>query len=209
MVRGYWNRTDLTQERFIPDPFRGGGRLYRTGDMARFLPDGNLDFLGRADFQVKIRGHRIELGEIEATLEQQSAVRQAVVVADEDPLGGKTLAAYVVPKGWRSGDRRRVAQRLGREASRIHGALAFRLFGELPAHRQRKIDRNALPSFSVQLASAKSAEDAPRGEIEQTLAQIWAEVLGVERVGRNDNFFDLGGHSLSAFQIALKVQQAW
>lgn len=209
VVRGYWNRAELTSERFIPDPFRSGGRLYRTGDIARFLPDGNLDFLGRSDLQVKIRGHRIELGEIEAVLEQQPAVRQAVVVADEDPLGGKTLAAYVVAKAGESVTATGLRSALGAKLPEYMVPSHFVFLESFPLTANGKIDRNALPGFSVQLASAKSAEEAPRGEIEQTLAQIWAEVLGVERVGRNDNFFDLGGHSLSAFQIALKVQQAW
>jgi acyl carrier protein len=209
VVRGYWNRAELTSERFIPDPFRSGGRLYRTGDIARFLPDGNLDFLGRSDLQVKIRGHRIELGEIEAVLEQQPAVRQAVVVADEDLLGGKTLAAYVVAKAGESVTATGLRSALGAKLPEYMVPSHFVFLESFPLTANGKIDRNALPGFSVQLASAKSAEEAPRGEIEQTLAQIWAEVLGVERVGRNDNFFDLGGHSLSAFQIALKVQQAW
>jgi amino acid adenylation domain-containing protein/FkbM family methyltransferase len=211
VVRGYWNRPELTAERFVQDPFREGGKLYRTGDVARFLPTGNLEYIGRADFQVKIRGFRIELGEIEATLEQQPAVEQAVVVAREDKGGDKLLAAYLVAKA---------GQTLNLDALRgaLDGVLPnymvpsyFVPLESLPLTANGKIDRGALPPISHSAVSSGASSgktgEEPRGEFEQTLAKSWAEALGVKRVFREDNFFHLGGHSLAALKIAFKCRQ--
>ncbi len=207
VVRGYWNRPELTAERFIPDPFRKGGRLYRTGDIARFLPDGNLEFLGRSDFQVKIRGFRIELGEIEAALEQQPGVRQAVVVASEEKSGDKRLAAYIVAKAGESLTANSLRAALESNLPDYMVPSHFVLLESLPLTANGKIDRKSLPAVSVQTAHTESADDPPQGEIEQMIAQAWAEVLGAARIRRHDNFFDLGGHSLSALQIAFKLRQ--
>ena len=207
VVRGYWNRPELTAERFIPDPFRKGGRLYRTGDIARFLPDGNLEFLGRADFQVKIRGFRIELGEIEATLEQQSAVRQAVVVANEEKSGNQSLVAYIVPKAGEAPAANSLRAALESSLPDYMVPSHFVFLESLPLTANGKVDRKSLPAVSSQPVNTESVDDPPQGEIEQMIAQAWAEVLGAARIHRNDNFFDLGGHSLTALQIAFKLRQ--
>jgi amino acid adenylation domain-containing protein/FkbM family methyltransferase len=208
VVRGYWNRPELTAERFVRDPFREGGRLYPTGDVARFLPDGNLEYVGRADFQVKIRGFRIELGEIEATLEQQPGVAQAVVVAREDRGGDKLLAAYFVAKPGSSV--KADALRIALEAALPNYMVPshFIALERLPLTANGKIDRNALPPISQPAGAAKEKAGAePVGEFEQVLAKSWAEALGLKRVSRRDNFFHLGGHSLAALKIAFKCRQ--
>jgi amino acid adenylation domain-containing protein len=217
VVRGYWNRPELTADRFIhysfgDDPAAAGAeagsakRRYKTGDLVRLLPDGNLEFLGRNDFQVKIRGFRIELAEIEARLEQQPGVQQAVVVAQDFQPGDQRLIAYI---------------ETGREefptAGMLHSALATQLpdymlpshfvfLKALPLTANGKIDRKALPEASLPLAG-DAAEDDPRGELEQIIAEAWLEAFGLSRIGRTQNFFELGGHSLTALQIAFRVRQ--
>ncbi|HEV2246785.1 MAG TPA: amino acid adenylation domain-containing protein [Terriglobia bacterium] len=207
VVRGYLNRPELTAERFISDPFRPGGRLYRTGDLARFLPDGNLEFLGRADFQVKIRGFRIELGEIEATLEQQPGVEQAVVVAREDRQADKILAAYVVAKAGSSVNIDALRGALESVLPSYMVPTYFVLLEKLPLTANGKIDRNALPPVALLADNSTGAGEEPSGEFEQVLAKAWGEALGLRRICRHDNFFRLGGHSLAALKIAFKSQQ--
>ncbi|MGF6536716.1 amino acid adenylation domain-containing protein [Paraburkholderia youngii] len=214
VARGYLNRPELTAERFIASPFVEGDRLYRTGDLARYLPDGNLEFLGRNDDQVKIRGFRIEPGEIAARLIEHAWVRDAVVVAQQDGAGEKRLVAYVVcaPE----------AASNGLDGSELAGALRAHISAQLPDYMvpsafvrlaalpltvNGKLDRKALPAPDDQ-AYAHRAYEAPQGEVEITLAQIWAELLGVERVGRHDHFFALGGHSLLAVQLISRAQKA-
>ncbi|MQX46988.1 non-ribosomal peptide synthetase, partial [Sinorhizobium medicae] len=204
VARGYLNRPDLTAERFLADPFSGkaGARMYRSGDLARYLPDGNLEFLGRNDDQVKIRGFRIEPGEIAARLLEHELVGDAAVVAHADAAGDKRLVAYVVAK---TTDGSAEADGAGLAASlRAHlGGLlpdymvpsAFVRLDALPLTVNGKLDRKALPVPDDD-AYARRTYEAPQGEIETLLAGIWAELLGVERVGRHDNFFELGGHSL-------------
>jgi len=206
VVRGYLNRPDLTAERFIANPFRAGGRLYRTGDLARFLPDGNLEYIGRADFQVKIRGFRIELGEIEATLEKQPGVEQAVVVAREDLHGDKILAAFFATKAGKSVNPDSLRGALEAVLPNYMVPTHFVQLQSLPLTANGKIDRNALPSISLTSTFSAGGED-PRGEFEQVLAKAWAESLGLSRICRDDNFFRLGGHSLAALKIAFKCQQ--
>nr|WP_256434654.1 non-ribosomal peptide synthetase [Bradyrhizobium sp. 6(2017)] len=213
VARGYLNRPELTAERFIASPFVDGDRLYRTGDLARYLPDGNLEFLGRNDDQVKIRGFRIEPGEIAARLCEHPFVREAVVVAHEGPGGEQRLVAYVVcaPE----------AASNGLEGSELVGALrahisahlpeymvpsAFVRLAALPLTVNGKLDRKALAAPDDE-AYAHRAYEPPQGEIEITLAQIWAELLGVERVGRHDHFFALGGHSLLAVQLIERLRR--
>ncbi|MER8741190.1 AMP-binding protein, partial [Mesorhizobium sp. M1005] len=207
VARGYLNRPDLTAERFIASPFVEGDRLYKTGDLGRYLPDGNLEFLGRNDDQVKIRGFRIDPGEIAARLCEHAWVREAVVVARQDRAGDKHLVAYVVcgPEAGSDED----------DGSALAGALrahlgarlpdymvpsAFVRLAALPLTANGKLDRKALPVPDDD-AYARAAYEAPRGAIEMALAQIWAELLGVERIGRHDHFFELGGHSLLAVQL--------
>ena len=216
VVRGYWNRPELTAERFIPDPFGGGataagagvgpGRLYKTGDIVRLLPDGSLEFLGRADFQVKLRGFRIELAEIESRLEQQPGVRQAVVVAREVQPGDQRLIAYIA-----------AGTDQPPTAGVLHSALAAQLpnymlpshfvfLAGLPLTANGKIDRKALPEATLPVVP-DGADDRPRGELEEIIAEAWLEAFGLHRIGRSQNFFELGGHSLTALQIAFRVRQ--
>lgn len=191
----------------MSDPFRPGGRLYRTGDLARFLPDGNLEFLGRADFQVKVRGFRIELGEIEAALEQQTGVEQAVVVAREDRQADKILAAYVVAKAGSPVNTDALRCALEAALPSYMVPSYFVLLEKLPLTANGKIDRNALPPIALPANTSTGAGEDPRGEFEQVLARAWGEALGLSRICRQDNFFHLGGHSLAALNIAFKSQQ--
>jgi amino acid adenylation domain-containing protein len=207
VVRGYLNRPGLTSERFVSDPFRPEGRLYRTGDLARFLPDGNLEFVGRADFQVKIRGFRIELGEIEAALEQQPGVEQAVVVAREDRHADKILAAFFVAKAGSSVNTDALRGALEAALPNYMVPSYFIQLDSLPLTANGKIDRNALPPIALPAGISAGAGEDPRGEFEQILANAWAEALGVSRISRQDNFFHLGGHSLAALKIAFRSQQ--
>jgi amino acid adenylation domain-containing protein len=207
-ARGYLNRPGLTAEKFIPDSFSDipGARLYRTGDLARWLPDGNLEFLGRRDGQVKVRGNRIELGEIESVLAQHPGVRQAAVAVREDVPGNQRLVAYCVAANGavpQSGDLRGFLQ--GKLPEYMVPA-AFVPLGDLPLTPSGKLDRKSLP------APADTAADthvAPRTPDEEALAGIWAEVVGRERVGVRDNFFDLGGHSLLAARLLAAVEKRW
>jgi amino acid adenylation domain-containing protein len=187
VARGYLNRPELTAQRFIASPFVAGDRLYKTGDLARYRPDGNIEYLGRNDFQVKLRGFRIELGEIESRLAEHAEVREAVVVSLEDGSGEKRLVAY-----YTSAD-----GEIGAEALRTHlqttlpeymVPAAYVLLESLPLTAHGKLDRKALPAPDGG-AYASRAYEAPEGEIELTLAAIWRDLLGVDRVGRNDNLF--------------------
>jgi amino acid adenylation domain-containing protein len=201
VVRGYLRRAALTAERFIPDPFatRVGARLYRTGDLVRRKRDGSLGFLGRTDFQVKVRGFRIELGEIEARLVEHPSVRQAVIVVRQDG-GDARLVAYLVPEGAApTGDtlRRALGERLPDHM--IPGA--FVILAEFPLTPNGKIDRRALPAPE----SRSAAFVAPGTAAESTIAALWREVLRTERVGVEDNFFDLGGNSLSLIRLTQRL----
>ncbi|MEI8703166.1 non-ribosomal peptide synthetase [Mesorhizobium sp. ISC15] len=214
VARGYLNRPELTAERFIASPFVEGDRLYKTGDLARYLPDGNLEFLGRNDDQVKIRGFRIEPGEIAARLCEHAWVREAVVVARQDRAGDKHLVAYVVCAPEAGSDDEDGGGLAGALRAHVSGRLpdymvpaAFVQFAALPLTPNGKLDRKALPAPAG--AYARTAYEAPRGAVETALAQIWAELLGVERVGRHDNFFELGGHSLLAVPVAQSSIVSW
>jgi amino acid adenylation domain-containing protein len=209
VARGYWNRPDLTAERFVTVPSLPGQHLYRTGDLARFLPDGNIEYLGRADYQIKLRGHRIEPGEIEAFLEQCRGVRQAIVVLREDREGDKRLVAYLVAS---TGSPESPAELRATLASKLPDYMvpsAFVFLPSFPLTDNGKIDRKALlqlppPHFSAQ--TPQSADEAST-EMEQVVARAWCEALGVPRVGLNDNFFDLGAHSLTVAEVQSRLQQ--
>jgi amino acid adenylation domain-containing protein len=212
VARGYLHQQKLTAERFLPDPFRPGSRIYNTGDLARFLRDGNIEYLGRADFQVKIRGFRIELGEIEAVLEQHPAIHQAVVVTREYKPGDQRLVAYLVTKPAPIGKLTGLELRRALEEKlpdyMVPGAFVF--LERLPLTSSGKIDRNALPAP----ASAGSADAAlevlreqPRNEIERVIEQVWKEALGVDNISLNENFFDLGAHSLLVAEVHVQLQQ--
>jgi len=209
VARGYLGRPELTAERFAADPFSpvAGSRLYRTGDLARWRVDDTLEFLGRIDGQVKIRGFRVELGEIEAQLRAQPAVREAVVLAREDRPGDKRLVAYVVP----AEGEERTALVPGLRAA-LAEALpdsmipsAFVVLESLPLTPNGKVDRRALPAPD-EGDLARGTYVAPRTELERRLCEIWAELLGVGRVGITDGFFDLGGHSLLATRVVSRVR---
>jgi amino acid adenylation domain-containing protein len=208
VARGYLNRPELTAERFVSDPFSSspGARLYRTGDLARYLADGNVEFLGRADHQVKVRGHRVEPGEIEQRLGEHPAVREAVVVAREDLSATPQLVAYVVPE---TGSAPAVAELRGyvREALPEYMIpAAFVLLAALPRTAHGKLDRRALPAPETERAVPEDEFVAARTPEEEAMAEIWRQVLKVERVGVHDNFFELGGHSLSAMQVISRVR---
>ena len=207
LARGYLNRPELTAEKFIPDPFSAepGARMYKTGDLARYLPDGNIEFLGRADHQVKIRGFRIELGEIEAVLGQHPAVREAVVLAREDAPGEKRLVAYVVAESTADELRRFLKDKLPDHMV----PAVFVLLDTLPLLSNGKIDRRALPAPDRTRPELDKTFVAPRTPTEELLAEIWAQLLDLERVGIHDNFFDLGGHSLLATQAVSRMRDAF
>ncbi|MFL9875106.1 non-ribosomal peptide synthetase [Paraburkholderia megapolitana] len=202
VARGYLNRPELTVQRFVDDPFSDvpGARMYKTGDLARYLPDGNIEYLGRNDDQVKIRGFRIELGEIEARLAQHAAVGEAVVMAREDGAGDRRLVAYYTLGAASS----QTHEPIGVEELRAHLAetlpeymvpAAYVHLEHLPLTPNGKLSRKALPAPDSD-AYVRREYEAPRTGIEQTLAAIWSQILKVERIGRHDNFFELGGHSL-------------
>jgi amino acid adenylation domain-containing protein len=206
LARGYLNRPGLTADSFIPDPFgtREGGRLYRTGDLVKWRADGNLEFLGRADHQVKIRGFRIELGEIEAVLQQHAEVEHAVVVAREDGSAERRLTAYVVARG-RQEETARTLREYLKEKLPGHMSPAYYVFlDRLPLTQNGKVDRKALPNPEQPAAAVYVA---PRTSIQQLIAKIWQEALAVERVGLDDNFFDLGGHSLLVARVRFTLRE--
>ena len=209
LARGYLNHPELTAEKFIPDPFSAvpGARLYRTGDLARYLPDGNIEFLGRIDHQVKIRGFRIELGEIESVLGQHPGVRQATVLAREDEAGDKRLVAYVVPASEAPPTIRELRRYLGQKLPEYMIPSLFVSLNTLPLTPNGKVDRHALPAPEHTRPELEETYAAPRTPVEQSLAEIWANVLGLEQVGVSDNFFELGGHSLMAVQLFARIRK--
>ena len=210
LARGYLNRPELTAEMFIPNPFsaESGARLYKTGDLGRFLPDGNIEFLGRVDNQVKIRGFRIELGEIEFLLCQHPGVREAVVVAREGVHGDKLLVAYLVATSENSS----VSELRGFLKAKLPAYMvpsAFVFLDVLPLTPNGKIDRKSLPAPDRHRDGVEQAYVAPRSLTEEILAEIWADVLKLDRVGIHDNFFDLGGHSLKATQVVSRMRKVF
>jgi thioesterase domain-containing protein/acyl carrier protein len=209
LARGYRNLPKLTAEKFIPNPFdhEPGSRLYRTGDRVRWLPDGNLEYLGRLDQQVKIRGHRIEPGEIEAVLAAHPQVRQAVVVFREDRPGDRRLVAYVVPADGHRPAPEELRNFLGQKLPTWMVPSAFVGLDTLPRTPNGKIDRKALPPPEGKRPELVTGFDRPATPVEEQLAALWADLLGIERVGVHDNFFDLGGHSLLAVQLFARLEK--
>ena len=205
LARGYLNRPGLTAERFVADPFgQQGERLYRTGDLARWRRDGQVEYLGRLDHQIKIRGYRIELGEIEAQLLRLAAVREAVAAIKEGPQGAR-LIAYVVLQNDRTEDGGTLRESLACVLPDYMLPSAIITLESLPLNANGKVDRDRLP----QAEFARDKEyDAPQAGVETTLADIWAQVLGLPRVGRHDNFFEIGGDSILSLQIVTKVRRA-
>jgi len=216
LARGYLNRLELTAQKFIPNPFdkKPGARLYKTGDLARYREDGNIEFLGRKDNQVKIRGFRIELGEVETVLRQHPSLQGAAVVAREDHPGDKRLVAYVVAEGSKNGDEQ-AEQNLISELrtwlkSKLPDYMVPALFvrlGALPLTPNGKVDRKALPPPEPVRPTLKGSFVGPRNSTEEMLAQIWSEVLRLDKVGIHDNFFELGGHSLMVIQVLSRLRE--
>ncbi|MFA0924954.1 amino acid adenylation domain-containing protein, partial [Xanthomonas fragariae] len=207
VARGYLNRPELTAERFIDDPFHPGARLYKSGDLARWRPDGNLEYLGRNDEQVKIRGFRIELGEIQVRLTEHQDIRDAIIVARADDHGHKQLVAYAIatdPLSVPSADVLR--QHLLTVLADYMVPSAFVMLESWPLTLNGKLDLKALPAPDAD-AHARQDYAAPQGEVEQLLAKLWSDVLQVEQVGRHDNFFALGGHSLLAVTLVERMRQ--
>jgi len=217
LARGYLNRPGLTAETFIANPFsnKPGERLYRTGDLSRYLPDGNIEFIGRVDHQVKIRGFRIELGEIESAISSVSGVKQVIVLAREDEPGQKRLVAYVVPNNQvlldEEGDIKQqslitdIRQECSKTLPDYMRPSQIVLLAEIPLTPNGKIDRKALPKPEGR--EGLEAYQAPEGLIENSLASIWKELLQVERVGRNDNFFHLGGDSIVSIHMVSRARK--
>ncbi|CAJ7021440.1 syringomycin synthetase [Burkholderia pseudomallei] len=205
VARGYLNRPELTRERFIDDPFVAGGRLYKTGDLARWRTDGSLEYLGRNDFQVKIRGFRIELGEIEAQLAKVAGVRETVVLARDSgsPAGEKRLVAYYTGNA----DVAALREQATRHLPAYMVPSAYVRLDAWPLTPNGKLDRRALPAPADD-AYARAEYEAPQGAKEEALAAIWKDLLPVERISRHDNFFELGGHSLLVIGLSEKLRAA-
>jgi amino acid adenylation domain-containing protein len=214
LARGYLAHPRLTAERFVPDPFGGepGGRLYKTGDLTRWLANGQVEFVGRNDFQVKVRGFRIELGEIETALREHEGVREAVVTAYADTHGDTHLAAYVVaadgpaPQAPRRGELRAF---LKEKLPEYMLPSIYLVLDKLPLTPHGKVDRRALPPVEGGERELDAPFVTPRNAVEEVLSEMFAEVLSVGRVGVNDNFFDLGGHSLLATQLVSRVRKTF
>ena len=206
LARGYFKRPELTREKFIDNPF-GEGRLYKTGDLARYLPDGNIEFLGRIDHQVKIRGFRIELGEIENTLSQYEGIQEAVVIAKTQESEDKYLVAYYISSELSTISPQQLREFLQQKLPDYMIPSAFVSLDKFPLTPNGKRDRAALPDPNF---SDRAVEFIPPStEIEKTIANIWSQVLSINEIGIQDNFFHLGGHSLLATQVVSRLRQTF
>src|SRR5438093_381914 len=211
LARGYLNRPELTQERFVPHPFSAevGTRLYKTGDLARHLANGDLEYLGRGDYQVKIRGHRIELGEVEAVVSQHPAVRETVVVAREDSPGDKRLVAYVVPRPDQTPQTGELRSYLKQKMPEYMVPTGFVMLEALPLTPNGKVDRRRLPAPDRSRPEHESGYVAPRNKVELRLVEVWQEALDIKPISVTDNFFDLGGHSLLAVRLFIQIEKSF
>lgn len=211
LARGYFGRPDLTAERFVQNPFdlNPNARMYRTGDVCRWLPDRNIQYLGRLDHQIKLRGFRIELGEIEAVLDRYPGVRQSLVVAREDRPGQRQLVAYVVPETGVTLQAVALREHVKSALPEFMLPTAFVILDVFPLSPNGKIDRASLPAPDYGAKEPSLAYVEPRDQVEQVLASIWAKVLRVERIGVHDNFFDLGGHSLLALRVIVEIEKLY
>jgi hypothetical protein len=208
LAREYLNRPTLTAERFIPNPFDRNtlpGRLYRTGDLVRWLGDGNLEFLGRTDEQVKVRGFRVELGEVEAALRTHPSVSEAAVITREDKSGSKHLIAYVAPHSGAAVDRGELRSWLEQKLPAYMLPAHYVALAELPLTANGKVDRRALPTPESLSVATTRAITAPRNALEKRLLEIWSELLERNHLSVEDNFFHLGGHSLLATQLVSRI----
>ena len=211
LARGYLNRADLTAEKFIPDAFgdQEGARLYRSGDMARYRPDGSIEFLGRVDNQVKIRGFRVELEEIAVALSEHPGVREAVVLAEDDESGNKRMVAYVVPDPTNPPTIADLKFNLKEKLPDYMTPSVFVMLDGLPLTPNGKVDRRALSLMERTVVDFERDYEAPRTPLEEMLASIWSQVLGIERISAQDDFFDLGGHSLLATQVISRMRETF
>ena len=207
LTRGYINNPELTAQKFVAHPFKAGARAYRTGDLARYLPNGDIEFLGRIDHQIKIRGYRIEPGEIENELANHPGVQENVVVMREDVPGQPYLAAYVVARAGAEIAGQELRQFLHERIPTYMIPSNFVVMEKLPLTPNGKVDRRALPSPTELSAETGIAAEAPLNEVESALAEIWREVIGVDEVRREDNFFDLGGHSVLVTQMLTRLRR--
>ncbi len=209
--QGYFENPELTEERFVPNPFNkeSDEKLYKTGDLARFLPDGNIEYLGRLDQQVKIRGFRVEPAEIECVLDNHPAIQQSAVVAQEDSSGNKRLVAYVLMKPNSTIDNDDLRNYLQEKLPDYMIPSMFAKLDQLPLSPNKKIDRKALPHLDQLLIDLTNKYSAPRNQTEKVLVDIWENILDIKNIGIHDNFFDLGGHSLLATRIILRVRKAF
>ncbi|MGH9361540.1 MAG: phosphopantetheine-binding protein, partial [Thermoanaerobaculia bacterium] len=208
VARGYLGRLELTAERFVVDPATGG-RRYRTGDRVRQRDDGELDFVGRVDHQVKIRGFRIEPGEIEAVMRHHPPVRECVVTCHDNGRGDRRLVAYVVPEPGADLDPAELRRRLRAVLPDHMVPAAYVVLDALPRNANGKLNREALPPPDGERLERDKTYTAPRTAVEEAMAAIWGEVLGMARVGVEDDFFDLGGHSLLGVQVVSRVAEAF
>ncbi len=210
VARGYLNRPELTAEKFIADPFTGvkGARLYKTGDLARWLPDGRIEFIGRVDFQVKIRGFRIELGEIEAEISKQENIKDVIVAVHGDKAGDKKVVAYLIAQNDKAIDLNQLRSALKENLPDYMIPAAFVVMETFPLTPNGKVNRKALPA-PEQADFAADDYVAPRTPEEELLASIWADILKLDKVGVKSNFFDLGGHSLLATQVISRIRDAF
>lgn len=208
LARGYWNRPELTAEKFIPHPFdrQPGARLYTTGDWARYRPDGNIEFLGRRDHQVKIRGYRIELGEIEAILEQQELVSQAIVLIRETALGDKQLVAYVIPAKAESPSSKRLREALAVKLPDYMVPSLYVFLDAFPLTPNGKVNRRGLPPPWQTDRVQFTTDESPRTSLENLLVTLWTDLLNIGQIGVDDNFFVLGGHSLLATRVVTRLR---
>ncbi|MFO0384365.1 MAG: amino acid adenylation domain-containing protein [Pirellula sp.] len=209
--RGYWNRPELTAERFVRDPWspKANARMYKTGDLCRWRDDGNLEYLGRLDDQVKLRGFRIELGEIESAINEYERVARSVVILREDRPNDKRLVAYCVPKSDKSFDLSELRAQLGKRLPDYMQPSAFVILETLPVSPNGKLDRKRLPAPDDSRADLDTDFVAPATPIENQIASIWTAVLGIQKVGIHDNFFRLGGNSLSAVRVLIRLNRQW
>ncbi|MGA5039809.1 amino acid adenylation domain-containing protein [Streptomyces capoamus] len=207
LARGYHRRPGLTAEKFVPDPFGDvpGGRLYRTGDLVRYLADGTIEFLGRIDQQVKLRGFRIELGEIEAVLAQHPGLRQVAVVARDVRPGDRRLVAYLVPRGSGGPDVAELREWAGERLPSYMVPSLWTTLPELPLTTSKKVDRKALPEPALDAELLERVYEAPRNPTEEIVAEVWADILGIERIGVHEDVFVLGAHSLLATRVLARL----
>jgi amino acid adenylation domain-containing protein len=209
LARGYLNRQELTNEKFISNPFEAAKRLYKTGDLARYLPDGSIEYLGRIDYQVKIRGFRIELGEIEAAINQHPSISASAVIVREDRTENKSLVAYITLHPEQIVTISELRHFLESKLPNYMVPTAIVVLEALPLTPNGKVDRRALPAPDLTQLIPESNFVAPYTPVEEMLAGVWAQVLGLEKVGVNDNFFELGGHSLLATRVISQIRQVF